>query len=148
MSSGIEPYRRRANYYETDQMGIVHHSNYIRWMEEARLDYMSQTGMNYADVEKLGILIPVVKVSCEYKNSIYYNEIFTIRTKMVRFNGVNLDYSYEILTEDGRIAATGESGHCFLNTETRIPFHLKKKFPELYQSFMRLFQQDQDAGKE
>ena len=57
------PYVRYANYYETDKMGIVHHSNHIRWMEEARLDYMKQSGMDYADVERNGIIMPLRSTS-------------------------------------------------------------------------------------
>lgn len=52
------PYSRRVHYYETDQMGIVHHSNYIRWFEEARTAYMDQNGIGYADVEAQGVQDP------------------------------------------------------------------------------------------
>ncbi len=51
----IKPYLHHAKYYETDQMGIVHHSNYIRWMEEARMDAMSQFGISYCDMEKKAV---------------------------------------------------------------------------------------------
>ena len=60
----IKPYIHHAKYYETDQMRIVHHSNYIRWMEEARMDAMSQFGISYRDMEENGVISPVVSVSC------------------------------------------------------------------------------------
>ena len=60
----LHPYQRRVNYYETDQMSIVHHSNYIRWFEEARLDLLDQAGLNYRKMEATGIIVPVVDVSC------------------------------------------------------------------------------------
>ena len=47
----IRPYEHHAKYYETDQMGIIHHSNYVKWMEEARLDLMDQIGLNYRQME-------------------------------------------------------------------------------------------------
>ena len=57
------PYRRLVQYYETDRMGIVHHSNYIRWFEEARTDFLRNNGIVYSDLEQSGVMIPVVNVS-------------------------------------------------------------------------------------
>lgn len=56
-------YRRKAQYHETDQMGIIHHSNYVKWMEEARIDFMKELGFGYGEVEKRGIVSPVAGVS-------------------------------------------------------------------------------------
>ena len=59
----IKPYERMVYYYETDRMGIVHHSNYIRWFEEARLDWMKQIGWDYKTIEDDNIIIPVLSVN-------------------------------------------------------------------------------------
>ena len=59
----IKNYGRKIQYYETDRMGIVHHSNYIRWMEEARIDALAQIGIPYDKIEAAGILIPVLEAS-------------------------------------------------------------------------------------
>ena len=56
---GFVPYRRKAQYYETDQMGIIHHSNYIRWFEEARIDFMAQAGLGYRLEEYSGVRMTV-----------------------------------------------------------------------------------------
>jgi acyl-CoA thioester hydrolase len=89
----IKPYERKTNYYETDQMAIIHHSNYVRYLEEAKLYYMEQFGLPYSYVEEQGILIPVLGVSVEYEKSnslrrdccdtrmdaaIFYSEIFNL----------------------------------------------------------------------
>ena len=63
----ITCYTRPIQYYETDRMGVVHHSNYIRWMEEARVDFMNQCGLPYAKLEQRGIMMPVLSASCQYK---------------------------------------------------------------------------------
>ena len=55
----MKDYIRKVQYYETDRMGIVHHSNYIRWFEEARIFYMEKMGYSYSEMEKTGIMIPV-----------------------------------------------------------------------------------------
>ena len=59
-------YQRPVQYYETDRMQIVHHSNYIRWMEEARIDFLRQIGWDYAKLESIGIISPVTAVNCKY----------------------------------------------------------------------------------
>ena len=92
----LTPYLRQVHYYETDQMAIVHHSNYIRWFEEARLDFMRQLGCNYCDLEKSGLIIPVVDVSCKYLQSARYDDTLSIHVRLRQFNGVRLVFSYEV----------------------------------------------------
>ena len=70
--SQVEPYSRKVYYYETDKMSIVHHSNYIRMFEEARLDLMDKCGIDYAQIESLGIIMPVLEVTCKYVKSLFY----------------------------------------------------------------------------
>ena len=65
----MKAYKHTVQYYETDKMGITHHSNYVRWMEEARIDFLKQLGWDYARLEKEGIISPTVEVSCKYKRS-------------------------------------------------------------------------------
>lgn len=127
MQSDIKPYFRSANYYETDKMGIVHHSNYIRWFEEARIDYMRKAGLVYTDIENEGILMPVIDVSCRYKVPVNFDEEVKIITKLIYFNGIRMKYSYEIYkTKDSTLSAVGESEHCFIDEQTRKPINLKK----------------------
>ncbi|MGN0597205.1 MAG: acyl-CoA thioesterase [Ruminiclostridium sp.] len=116
----IKPYERTAYYYETDQMGIVHHSNYIRWMEETRIDFLEKAGYPYDQMEKDGFLIPVLSVSCKYKVSVKFNETVIIKAKIEEFNGFKMKISYEIINkESGELRATGESTHCFLTKELK-----------------------------
>ena len=67
-------YRRKAQYHETDQMGIIHHSNYVKWMEEARIDFMKELGFGYGEVEKRGIVSPVAGVSVSYKKPVLFDD--------------------------------------------------------------------------
>ncbi|MGM9521215.1 MAG: acyl-CoA thioesterase [Oscillospiraceae bacterium] len=122
-----EPYSRRVYYYETDNMGIVHHANYIRWMEEARMDFMRKIGYVYTDMEADGIIMPVTGVSCRYIHSMHFDDVFSITVKMTKFSGVRLSLSYQIFSvTDGILAAEGESSHCFLDAKSRFPVNLKK----------------------
>lgn len=123
-------YKHKVQYYETDKMGITHHSNYIRWMEEARIDFLSQIGWDYARLESLGIVSPVVSVSCNYKVVTTFSEVVEIETSVKEFKGIKLILSYEMKNSDGKVVCEATSTHCFLDESGR-PIQLKKQFPEL-----------------
>ena len=134
----IKPYVHHAQYYETDQMAIIHHSNYIRWMEEARLDFMSQCGVPYKELEDMGIIIPVLSVSCQYRSMVRVDDCVTIGVKVVRYSGVKMDLEYAFTnTKTGELTTTGTSSHCFLNREYR-PMSLKKDYPEIDAQFRKM----------
>ncbi len=138
----MEPYRRKVFYYETDNMGIVHHSNYIRWMEEARFDLVEKLGCSYSDMEDAGIIMPVTFVNCKYIAPCRYDDVIAVTPKVTLFNGIRLNLSYEILNETlGKICVRGESGHCFLNNVSRIPMNLKKEYVDFYEK-VKAFQED------
>ena len=93
----IKPYERNVYYYETDRMGIVHHSNYIKWLEEARIDFMEQIGYPFKRIEDEGMMIPVLSVSCTYKKPMRYGEVYSVIIKPISFKGVRFIIEYEIL---------------------------------------------------
>ncbi len=131
----MEKYRHRVQYYETDKMGIVHHSNYIRWMEEARVDFLSQIGWNYDRLESLGVVSPVLEVECKYRQSVRFPELITVNVSVLKFDGLKLKLNYEMLNEKGALVFKGQSVHCFLDSEGR-PIRMKEKYPEFYKSMM------------
>lgn len=134
----IRPYEHHAKYYETDQMGIVHHSNYIRWMEEARMDAMNQFGISYRRMEESGIISPVVSVSCQYKSMVHFDDTVQIQAKVVKYNGVRLDLEYEVTdSTTGELRTRGTSTHCFLDREGRV-ISLKRDQPEVHERFRQM----------
>lgn len=125
-----KPYVFKVRYYETDKMGIVHHSNYIRWMEEARLDYLEQLGQSFESLEADGVISPVVSVSCQYKVSCVFGDTVEIRVKLTEYTGIRYAFAYEIVRAgSGESAASGRSEHCVTNKDGR-PVVIKRKFPE------------------
>ncbi len=131
----MEPYRRKVNYYETDQMGIIHHANYVRYLEECRMYYMEQNGLEYTYVESLGILIPVLGVQIDYKQAIRYGDEIIIEEKFSKFSQVKFSITYEIRNaKTGELHATASSDHCFVNKALE-PVRLKKDYPEIYNKF-------------
>ena len=138
-----DTYIRHVHYYETDRMGIVHHSNYVRWMEEARIDYMLRKGVDYAEIEARQVLMTVTGVSCEYRRAPRFGDTIEIATRLVFFNGVRAVYSYEIyLAGEDALLAKGRSEHCFIDEESRRPLDLKKRMPDISGIMLQITEAD------
>lgn len=129
------PYCRKAYYYETDRMDIIHHSNYIRWLEEARVDLMEQIGYPFAEMEAKGIVSPVLGVSLEYKSPVKFGDEFEINCKLTKFNGCKFELDYEIINKTtGMLSCKAHSFHCFTDASLK-PLRLKKAYPQLFEKF-------------
>lgn len=125
----MHTYIHKVNYYETDKMGITHHSNYVRWMEEARMDFLKSLGYAMRKLEANGITSPVVSIECLYKQSTTFDDEIKIEVSLEKYTGVKLVVRY-IMTniETGNMVLTAKSSHCFINTNG-IPISVKKYFP-------------------
>lgn len=131
----LKAYLHKVQYYETDQMGIVHHSNYIKWFEEARIDYMEQIGANYSSMEEEGYISPVVAINCNYKTMTKFGGYVYIITKLECFSNAKFSLSYKVIDEVTKeIRATGDSNHCFINKEGKI-ISLKRENKKYYDKF-------------
>ena len=126
----MEPYLHHVQYYETDRMGITHHSNYIRWMEEARVAFLEELGWGYEKLENMGIVSPVTQAACEFKKPTTFSDVVEITVEVREYRGVRLLLSYRMVNERTKeLVAEGTSGHCFLNTDGQVMI-LKKEHPE------------------
>ena len=130
-------YTHKVQYYETDKMGITHHSNYIRWMEEARIDFLEKSGFSYDKLEKDGIISPVISVECSYKKTTTFSDEISIEVTELAFNGIKLKLGYIMKNAEGVTVCEASSCHCFLNTGG-YPVRLKKEFPEFYSTLASL----------
>ena len=127
----MKPYTKTAKYYETDQMGVIHHSNYIRWMEEARVDMLNQIGYPYRRFEEMGYISPVLHVDCEYKKSVKFDDEVKITIRLQEAGRVKFTLRYDIynLSEGGVLSASGTTTHCFLRKDGR-PVLMDKEMKE------------------
>ena len=133
--SKIKLYEHRVSYYETDQMGIVHHSNYICWFEDARVDFLEQAGFSYKKMEDMGIMIVVLGASCEYKSPARFGDRIVVIPRISEYNGFKMTVSYEVINKaDGTLLVTGETKHCFTDLALK-PVRTKRDFPEIYKIF-------------
>ena len=119
----------RVRYAETDQMGVVYHSNYIIWFEVGRVEMMRQLGFVYSDMEKHDdIHIAVADVHCRFKSPALYDDILTVRTRLVNVRGSVLHFGYRIVRPtDGKTLAEGESVHIAVNSKFER-MHLPQKY--------------------
>jgi len=125
----MEMYRHKVEYYETDKVGVPHHSNYIRWMEEARVYFLEQIGFGYDKLESQGVVSPVIAVSCEYKETTTFNDEILIDVKVKEFKGVRLIIEYSMVNaKSNSLVFWGTSQHCFIG-KNNMPVILKKDFP-------------------
>lgn len=131
-------YTHKVQYYETDQMGIVHHSNYLRWMEEARTEFLDSKGFPYARMEELGVMSPVLGVEISYEKAARYGRSAAIFLRVESFKGLKFEISYRITdAESGEVFAEARSRHCFLGSDMR-PVRLESYAPEVYELFVSL----------
>ena len=126
----MEPYIRKVQYYETDMMGISHHANYVRWMEEARIDFLERIGFPYDAMEAAGVISPVRSVSCQYKKPSTFGDALEIAVSVSAFNGVVLTLRYDMTkAATGELVCQATSEHVFLKKGGGI-LRLKRDMPE------------------
>ena len=125
----MEPYRHVVKYYECDRMGVTHHSNYIRFMEEARIDWMDRLGYGFERMEAEGVVSPVVSISCSYKHSTTFKDVIEIELTVAEISTLKISFAYTMKC-GGKTVCTATSTHCFL--ENGRPVVLQDRFPQLY----------------
>jgi len=122
----------RVPYADTDSMGIVHHTNYIKYFEVGRTEYLREAGHPYAALEAEGIWLPVASVYCEYKSPARYDDLLTVYTWVGELKSATIIMAYEIKRKDtGEIIARGETKHPITDRNLK-PIRLRNINPELY----------------
>ena len=132
-------YIREINYYETDKMGIVHHSNYIRFLEEARCRWMKELGLPMEKLEEIGYTIPTLEVNCKYLYPVTSGDIISIRPYISEYNGVRMTISYEVInTNTNNEVIKAITKHCFTNKELK-PVNMKKSNLEIHKILEKVY---------
>ena len=130
----MKPYIHIVRYYECDRMGITHHSNYIRFMEEARLDWMDQMGFGFERMEAEGVVSPVIEIACRYKHPTTFKDAIRIEVSVIELSAIKIRIAYNMYMGD-TLVCTAESLHCFL--ENGRPVRLQERFPDFYEALCR-----------
>ena len=128
-------YKRIINYYETDKMGVVHHSNYIRFLEEARSRWLENYNIPMNKLEQMGYTIPTLEVHVKYKTHVTEGDTILITPRISEYNGVRMTVSYDVIDEKtGNIVIEATTKHCFTDIDLR-PINMKKKNEEINRIF-------------
>lgn len=121
----------RVRYEETDQMGVVHHSNYIVYYEAARSSLMRSLGVSYAEMEARGVMMPILDVQSKYIWPAYFEEELTVRVMVNEEPMARATFHYEVYNEGGRLINTGMTVLGFIRSDTRRPCRVPQWFVEL-----------------
>lgn len=114
--------RLRVRYAETDQMGVVYHSNHLIWFEVGRVELMRQMGFSYRDMERDdGRFIAVAEAKCRYRAPVYYDEEVVVRTKLKTVRESVIIFSYELArASTGALLAEGETTHIVTDSNMKV----------------------------
>jgi len=122
-------YTREVYFYETDKMSVVHHSNYLRWLEEARTFYFNDHNLAYVETERYGVMSPITEASLKFKYPARFGDSFTVKLKVVKYTGVRFFVEYIVVNQDGDVLLEGNSCHAFINEDFK-PVSLAHTIPE------------------
>ena len=132
-------------YYETDQMGIVHHSNYIRYFECGRSDMMAKYGLPIERIETEGVMLPVVAVECRYRKSAVMGDTVRIVSRIDKVPLAKLVVRNEVYNQRGELLADGSVTLGFIDAETRHPVRCPEKLAAVIRASMETDGKDTDS---
>lgn len=126
-------FKTRVYYYDTDKMGVVYHSNYLKWMEIGRTEYFRDMPISYDDIEKMGYILAIRKVDIEYINSAKYDDIIEIIVEVKKINNIKIEFYYEMYDEQNILKSKGTTVNVFIDNEgnlKRIPKEILESLKE------------------
>ena len=134
--------RDKVRFVETDLMGVVHHSNYLRWFEMARVEYLRAANVLLPELIAQGIVFPIVEVQCKYRQSAHFDEIIRVEATLSEISRAKLCFSYRVLRDaDDVLLAEGATQKVFTNMDGRII-----RLPQLYYDRINALRQAEDGG--
>ena len=141
----VHIFERKVNYYETDKMGITHHSNYVRYMEETRIDFMERAGYGYERMEAEGVGSPVMAVELDYKSPTTYPDVIRIELSVAEMSALKVRFAYRMYVGE-RLVCRATSLHCFIGKDGR-PVRFQERFPQFDAILFSVFIHAQNINK-
>ncbi len=144
-------YTRAVRYYETDRMGVVHHSNYLRFLEDARMEWMEQNVLPYPEMENLGLIVPAAEAHEKFLGYLRFGDTFDVHLRLVQYTGVKMTFTYEVRNaKTDELCLSARSTHFFSvgspipGTQEREyrPVSIKRKFPALHEKLASLLEEE------
>ncbi|WP_371368169.1 Putative esterase [Sporomusa rhizae] len=128
--------REKVRFVETDMMGVVHHSNYFRWFEMARVEYLREIGILLNDMMDDNIVFPITDVDCKYRASAKFDDYILIEAVLAEVSKVKMVFTYRVLREqDNMLLATGRTQNAFTDKQGKVIRLPDKYFEKLNNPF-------------
>ena len=138
----VHDMKLRVWYQETDRMGYVHHSNYIRYYEAVRSSFMRWLGLPYAEMEARGVMMPILEVTSRYLAPAFYEEELTVRLIVEELPSTRFTGRYEVYNEAGKLINRGATTLCFIRSDSYRPCRAPEWFVELLRAKMALCEKE------
>ncbi|MBO5983940.1 MAG: acyl-CoA thioesterase [Rikenellaceae bacterium] len=126
----------RVRYKDTDQMGIMHHSNYVVLYEQARTEWLRAMGLTYAEIERRGVMSPIIEVHSRFHYPAFYDEVLTVKVSIDEMPSARLIVASEVYNEAGKLINTGSVTLGFMNSATRRPCRVPEWFTEALEEYI------------
>ena len=124
-----------VRYGETDMMGFLHHSVYALYYEQARFDFIKYFNLSYKQMEKYGLMMPLISLECKYKKSLTFADEIIVETSVEELRFAKIKFKYNIYNSENELVNSGSTEHAFVDSTTFKPLNLKKMFPDIYMYF-------------
>ena len=111
----------RVRYAETDQMNVVYHGNYAQYFELGRTEWLRSLNITYKDMEKKGVMLPVISLVCNFKKSALYDDVLTVKTFLKKTPSVKIEFNYEIVNQNNELICTGNTVLAFIDMKKNKP---------------------------
>jgi len=125
----------RVMYADTDQMGVMYHGSYVKYLEVARTELMRACGMAYAEMEKSGVMSPILDMHIKYIKPALYDEVLTVKTWISKIKGSRVVFDYEIYNGE-KLLTKAYTTLVFLDAKTRRPSDIKEEFIEVIKDYI------------
>ncbi len=112
-------YKHRVRYYETDKMGVAHHSSFVLWFENARVEYLRSAGINYKEIEESGYNLAVVEVNGRFLKPVFFDELISVGVSLLRFDGKYAMFDYKVYNENSQLVVKGYTKHFVVDRELK-----------------------------
>ena len=122
----------KVRYYETDQMGIVHHSNYLKFFEFARIEWLEKLNTPYHEIEKNKIILPVVNCEIKFLKPLVFGDTFKVIVQCTKKPTSSIEFSYKILNNSGEKTTEGKTLIAFLNSDSMKPIRCPEMISKLF----------------
>ncbi|MCP3031300.1 acyl-CoA thioesterase [Halobacillus sp. A1] len=131
----------KVRYQETDMMGVVYHANYLVWFEMGRTSLIEDLGFKYHEIEKQGVVSPVVDASVSFKQPVRYGDDVYVKTWVEDYDGLRITYGYQVYHADGKVAVEGETKHVIVKKESFRPVSIRRSFPEWHEAYVHAMEE-------